>query len=78
VYLYFRLTLTEAIMDDFEIIEQSLEKLSLVTPKTSVSKKFSVQVPSFSSSIIENNRTDGYWVETFHFDDKDRVPGIIA
>ncbi|OCK81474.1 hypothetical protein K432DRAFT_295373 [Lepidopterella palustris CBS 459.81] len=35
-------------------------------------------VPSFSSSIIEDNRSDGYWVETFHFSKEDRVPGVIT
>ncbi|KAH6844715.1 hypothetical protein B0I37DRAFT_446698 [Chaetomium sp. MPI-CAGE-AT-0009] len=35
-------------------------------------------VPSFGRSVIEDNRSDGYWVETFHFCKDDLVPGIIA
>jgi hypothetical protein len=34
--------------------------------------------PSFGSNIIEDKRSDGYWVETFHFDKEDPVPGIIT
>lgn len=60
-------------MDDYEIIEPALDSLALAAPT-----KSSIQVPSFGSSVIESNRKDGYWVETFHFSSKDRVPGIIA
>lgn len=35
-------------------------------------------VPSFSHSVIENNRSDGYWVETFNFSKKEKVPGVIV
>ena len=64
---------TVAIMDDYEIIEPALDSLAVAAPT-----KSSIQVPSFRSSVIESNRKDGYWVETFHFSSKDRVPGIIA
>ncbi|KPM43201.1 hypothetical protein AK830_g3334 [Neonectria ditissima] len=37
-----------------------------------------VPVPSFSDSIIDDKRADGYWVETFKLDEKDTVPGIIT
>lgn len=58
-------------MDDFEIIAPAVQDL---TPATN---KSTIQVPSFGSAIIQKSRTDGYWVETFHFSNKDRVPGII-
>ena len=66
-------------MDDFEFVESSLEEISLVKHGKPTSKRTNVQVPSFGSAIIENKRSDGYWVVTFHFDTKkDRVPGTIA
>ncbi|KAF6826525.1 hypothetical protein CMUS01_09390 [Colletotrichum musicola] len=34
-------------------------------------------VPSFAKTIIENDRKDGYWVETFHFANGE-VPGLLA
>ncbi|KAF4314154.1 hypothetical protein GTA08_BOTSDO01273 [Botryosphaeria dothidea] len=34
--------------------------------------------PSFSSTVIEDNRSDGYWVEKFQFSQEDRVPGVIT
>ncbi|KAH8676425.1 hypothetical protein BGZ60DRAFT_513367 [Tricladium varicosporioides] len=34
--------------------------------------------PSFGHFVIDKDRTDGYWVETFHFSQADLVPGIIA
>ncbi|EKG12892.1 hypothetical protein MPH_09991 [Macrophomina phaseolina MS6] len=34
--------------------------------------------PSFSSSIIEDKRSDGYWVEKFQFSTEDHVPGVIT
>lgn len=37
-----------------------------------------IQVPRFNASVIEDNRKDGYWVETFHFSKEDRVPGIVT
>ncbi|KAK7413087.1 hypothetical protein QQX98_008035 [Neonectria punicea] len=37
-----------------------------------------IPTPSFSDSIIDDKRTDGYWVETFKFDKDDSVPGIIT
>jgi hypothetical protein len=66
-------------MDDFEMIEGPMEKLTLSEPASAQPTTSSVQVPQYSSSIIQSNRSDGYWVETFHFHKKhDRVPGIIA
>ncbi|KAF4452163.1 Aldos-2-ulose dehydratase [Fusarium austroafricanum] len=38
----------------------------------------SIAEPTFGSSVIEDRRQDGYWVETFHFDKNDPVPGIIT
>jgi len=37
-----------------------------------------IQVPKFGAAVIEDKRKDGYWVETFHFDKEDRVPGIVT
>jgi hypothetical protein len=37
-----------------------------------------ILVPQFGNSVIEDNREDGYWVETFHFHKDDRAPGIIT
>ncbi|KAH6871884.1 hypothetical protein B0T10DRAFT_611080 [Thelonectria olida] len=37
-----------------------------------------VAIPSFGNAVVEAKREDGYWVDTFHFSDKDRVPGIIT
>lgn len=34
--------------------------------------------PSFSSTVIEDNRSDGYWVEKFQFSQEDHVPGVIT
>lgn len=34
-------------------------------------------VPSFGKTVIENDRKDGYWVETFHFANGE-VPGLLA
>ncbi|KAK6216836.1 hypothetical protein QIS74_06950 [Colletotrichum tabaci] len=34
-------------------------------------------VPEFGRAVIEGDRTDGYWVETFKFE-KDEVPGLVA
>ncbi|RYP70278.1 hypothetical protein DL771_005581 [Monosporascus sp. 5C6A] len=38
----------------------------------------SVPEPSFGRLVIDDDRSDGYWVETFHFSSDERVPGIIA
>ncbi|KAL1636192.1 hypothetical protein SLS58_009886 [Diplodia intermedia] len=38
----------------------------------------SILEPSFSSSIIEDKRSDGYWVEKFLFSKEDHVPGVIT
>jgi hypothetical protein len=35
-------------------------------------------VPVFDSSVIDSDRTDGYWVETFHFKKDDKIPGVIT
>jgi hypothetical protein len=37
-----------------------------------------VPAPVFESAVIDSDRTDGYWVETFHFTKNDRVPGVIT
>ena len=37
-----------------------------------------IQVPKFGAAVIEDKRKDGYWVETFHFDKEDRVPGLVT
>ncbi|KAL0769478.1 hypothetical protein CaCOL14_008786 [Colletotrichum acutatum] len=34
-------------------------------------------VPEFGRAVIEDNRKDGYWVETFKFGE-DEVPGLVA
>lgn len=34
--------------------------------------------PSFTSSIVQSDRSDGYWVENIKIDSNDRVPSIIA
>ncbi|RYP09116.1 hypothetical protein DL764_001483 [Monosporascus ibericus] len=34
--------------------------------------------PSFGRLVIDEKRSDGYWVETFHFSNQESVPGIIA
>lgn len=34
--------------------------------------------PVFDSEVIDSDRTDGYWVETFLFDNNDKVPGVIT
>jgi hypothetical protein len=34
--------------------------------------------PNFGSSVIEPERKDGYWIETFQFSKEDDVPGVIA
>lgn len=34
-------------------------------------------VPKFGRTVIESDRKDGYWVETFPFG-KDEIPGLIA
>ncbi|KAL0932732.1 uncharacterized protein CTRU02_211695 [Colletotrichum truncatum] len=36
-----------------------------------------IAVPSFGRTVIESDRKDGYWVETFKFG-KGEVPGLIA
>ncbi|KAK5651789.1 hypothetical protein OQA88_11656 [Cercophora sp. LCS_1] len=38
----------------------------------------SVITPVFDSTIIDYDRTDGYWVETFQFSKEDKVPGVIT
>lgn len=43
-----------------------------------MAQKQSIPVPVFGSAVIDNDRTDGYWVETFHFNKKDTVPGVIT
>ncbi|KAK0716080.1 hypothetical protein B0H67DRAFT_256768 [Lasiosphaeris hirsuta] len=35
-------------------------------------------VPIFESAVIESDRQDGYWVETFHFSRDDKAPGVIV
>lgn len=66
-------------MDEFEIIESPMTALSLKNPEAILTEQSGVQEPSYSSSVLQSNRSDGYWVETFHFDlTHDRVPGIIA
>lgn len=37
-----------------------------------------VSIPSFSRTVIEDKRTDGYWIEAFHFSKDDKAPGLIA
>lgn len=37
-----------------------------------------VQAPSFQSTVIDSDRQDGYWVETFPFSTDDKVPGVIT
>lgn len=37
-----------------------------------------VSVPVFESTVIDSDREDGYWVETFHFSKDDKVPGVIT
>lgn len=37
-----------------------------------------VPVPVFESTVIDTEREDGYWVETFHFSKTDKVPGVIT
>ncbi|KAI0152757.1 hypothetical protein GGR57DRAFT_513367 [Xylariaceae sp. FL1272] len=34
--------------------------------------------PSFSPSIIQDKRSDGYWIEKFHFHSDDQVPGLLV
>lgn len=66
-------------MEDFEMIEDPMADLILGEPTSPILKQSSIKEPSFTSSVIQGNRSDGYWVEAFHFDTKkDRVPGIIA
>ncbi|KAH9904315.1 hypothetical protein F4778DRAFT_732119 [Xylariomycetidae sp. FL2044] len=38
----------------------------------------STATPSFGSAVIQAGRTDGYWVETFHFSQEDKVPGVMT
>ncbi|KAK7954127.1 hypothetical protein PG988_014821 [Apiospora saccharicola] len=38
----------------------------------------SVSPPSFGSAVIQSDRKDGYWVETFQFSKDDRVPGVMV
>jgi hypothetical protein len=37
-----------------------------------------ILIPEFGQHVIEGDRKDGYWVETFHFDKPDLAPGIIT
>lgn len=37
-----------------------------------------ITTPVFDSQVIDGDRTDGYWVETFQFDQKDEVPGVVT
>ncbi len=37
-----------------------------------------VLTPSFGTGTIEDNRTDGYWVEPIKLSQDDPVPGIAA
>ncbi|KAH9999731.1 hypothetical protein F4779DRAFT_622640 [Xylariaceae sp. FL0662B] len=37
-----------------------------------------VSNPSFSQSVVQDKRTNGYRIETFHFSKDDRVPGLIV
>jgi hypothetical protein len=34
--------------------------------------------PDFGCVTIQGERTDGYWVETFHLDQRDPVPGVVC
>lgn len=34
--------------------------------------------PKFTKSVVENNRIDGYWLETFWVDKADKYPGLIG
>ncbi|RYP05666.1 hypothetical protein DL765_009768 [Monosporascus sp. GIB2] len=34
--------------------------------------------PSFGRLVIDEKKSDGYWVETFHFSNQESIPGIIA
>lgn len=34
--------------------------------------------PKFTKSVVQDNRTDGYWIETFWVDPNDKVPGLIG
>lgn len=71
-------------MSDFEIIDAPMSKLTLSPPKPPPESPVqpntsTVQVPRYDASTIQSNRSDGYWVEKFHFDvNHDRAPGIIA
>ncbi|KAI5779967.1 hypothetical protein DFH27DRAFT_657220 [Peziza echinospora] len=37
-----------------------------------------IPTPKFDLSVIQAERTDGYWVETFFIDRKDKFPSLIA
>jgi hypothetical protein len=41
-------------------------------------KRNTIATPVFDSEVIDSDRTDGYWVETFHFNKNDKVPGVIT
>lgn len=34
--------------------------------------------PKFTKTVVQDNRTDGYWIETFWVDPNDKVPGLIG
>lgn len=34
--------------------------------------------PAFTKSVVQDDRTDGYWIETFWVDPRDKVPGLIG
>jgi len=48
------------------------------THSTMADNKRTVQVPVFESTVIDGDREDGYWVETFHFNADDKIPGVIT
>lgn len=37
-----------------------------------------LETPKFTRSIIQDNRTDGYWLETFMADPNDKAAGLIG
>ena len=34
--------------------------------------------PKFDKCVVQSKRSDGYWVEPFQLDPKDKAPGLIA
>jgi hypothetical protein len=58
-------------------IKHSLCALPSISPSMTEKRK-TLPVPVFDSNVIDSDRSDGYWVETFQFSKDDKVPGVIT